>query len=219
MQLEHSFTVPSSVAVTWAAFNDLERIAPCFPGATLASVDGDDFTGACKVKLGPISLQYSGSGTFVERDASAQRAVIKALGKDRRGNGTAAATVTAQLSADGSGTLVNVLTDLSITGKPAQFGRGVMQDVSDKLLGQFVSCLESMLAAPEEAPLAPPEPGSAEAPAAEPRVVTAPPATPTSGAELNLLGAAAPVLLKRYGPPLVIVMLLLGVVRRLVRRR
>src|SRR5690606_935954 len=145
VELEHRFTVPTSVDETWAAFNDLERIAPCFPGATLTSVDGDDFAGSVKVRLGPISLLYNGSGRFVERDAANHRAVIEAKGKDKRGNGTASATIRAQLSPDGDKTLVEVSTDLAITGKPAQFGRGVIQDVSDKLLGQFVSCLEEKL--------------------------------------------------------------------------
>ena len=117
-----------------------------FPGAALTSYDGEAFEGLVKVKLGPISLQYTGTGRFVERDEAAHRAVIEAKGKDKRGNGTAAAGVTAQLTADGdAATNVTVTTDLNITGKPAQFGRGVMQDVSDKLLGQFASCLETKL--------------------------------------------------------------------------
>ncbi|MEO6144336.1 MAG: SRPBCC family protein [Dermatophilaceae bacterium] len=153
MELKHDFTVPAPVEETWAAFNDPERVAPCFPGATLISVEGDQFTGSAKIKLGPIALQYNGVGTYVERDAAAYRAVIEAKGKDKRGNGTANATVTAQMSADGEGTVVHVTTDLAVTGKPAQFGRGVMQDVSDKLLEQFVACLKTTLGAPGTAPL------------------------------------------------------------------
>jgi len=146
MELTHRFTVPVSVDAAWAAFNDLEQIAPCFPGAALTSFDGERFEGLCKVKLGPISLQYTGSGRFVERDEEAKRAAIEAKGKDKRGNGTAAAAVTAQLTATGgSTTAVEVKTDLSITGRPAQFGRGVMQDVSDRLLAQFTACLEDQL--------------------------------------------------------------------------
>ncbi len=146
MQLEHRFTVPAPIDVAWEAFNDLEQIAPCFPGATLTSFDGDTFQGFVKVRLGPISLQYSGSGRFVERDVDGHRAVVEAKGKDKRGNGTAAANVTATLVAAGDSTGVAVVTDLAITGRPAQFGRGVMQDVSDKLLGQFADCLEQRLA-------------------------------------------------------------------------
>ena len=146
MELSHRFTVPVSVDAAWAAFNDLEQIAPCFPGAALTSFDGERFEGLCKVKLGPISLQYTGTGRFVERDEKGKRAVIEAKGKDKRGNGTAAAAVTAQLTAMGdNATDVEVKTDLTITGRPAQFGRGVMQEVSDKLLAQFTACLETRL--------------------------------------------------------------------------
>ncbi len=143
MELKHEFTVPATLDETWAAFNDIESVAACFPGASVTSVEGDTFQGSCKVKLGPIALVYNGSGTFVEKDESAHRMVIDAKGKDKRGNGTAGAHVTATMTDAGSGsTRVEVLTDLAITGKPAQFGRGVMQDVSDKLLGQFTDCLE-----------------------------------------------------------------------------
>ena len=149
MELTHRFTVPTSVEETWAHFNDIASVAECFPGATVTSVDGESFSGSVKVRLGPIALVYNGSGTFVEKDEAAHRFVVDAKGRDKRGNGTAGATVTLSMSpvADGGATDVEVVTDLSITGKPAQFGRGVMQDVSDKLLGQFVECLESRLSA------------------------------------------------------------------------
>ena len=142
MELRHEFTVPATVEETWEAFNDIESVAVCFPGASVSSIEGDTFTGSCKVKLGPIALVYNGTGTFVEKDEAARRMVIDAKGKDKRGNGTAGAHVTATMTGEGSSTRVEVLTDLNITGKPAQFGRGVMQDVSDKLLGQFTACLE-----------------------------------------------------------------------------
>jgi carbon monoxide dehydrogenase subunit G len=158
MDLQHHFTVPATIEDTWAAFNDLQRIGGCLPGATITSVDGDDFTGTGKVKLGPISLQYNGTGSYTERDEAARRVVIVAKGKDKRGNGTASATITAKLVADGSGTAVDVDTDLSITGKPAQFGRGVIQDVSDQLLGQFVDCIKDKLT---PAPAAAAEPAAA----------------------------------------------------------
>jgi len=164
--------------VTWGAFNDIESVAGCFPGAVVTGVEGDDFTGTCKVKLGPIALTYAGAGTFVEKDEGAGRFVLEAKGKDKRGNGTAGATVTATMTESGPDrTDVEVLTDLSITGKPAQFGRGVIQDVSDKLLGQFMTCLEQRLgpggepteaagggAGPEEAE--PPAQAGAETPIA-----------------------------------------------------
>ena len=145
MQLENSFTVPVPVDDAWRVLLDIERIAPCMPGAALDSVDGDAFTGRVKVKLGPINLTYAGKAAFVEKDEAAHRAVIDAKGKDQRGNGTAAAVITATLAAEGSATRVNVLTDLNITGRPAQFGRGVMTDVGNKLLGQFADKLAAQL--------------------------------------------------------------------------
>ncbi len=164
MELTHNFTVPAPLEETWAAFNDIESVAGCFPGATVTSVEGDDFKGSCKVKLGPIALQYAGSGSFVEKDEPGHRFVLEAKGKDKRGNGTAGATVTATMvDAGGSATDVTVLTDLSITGKPAQFGRGVMQDVSDKLLQQFATCLESRLGGAAEQPEEPEKPAPPEA--------------------------------------------------------
>ena len=152
MDLTHTFTVPTGIDETWAHFNDIASVAECFPGATVTAVEDDTFTGSCKVKLGPIALVYNGSGTFVEKDETAHRFVVEAKGKDKRGNGTAGANVTVSMTDTSGSTDVEVVTDLSITGKPAQFGRGVMQDVSDKLLGQFVACLETRLAGTDTEP-------------------------------------------------------------------
>lgn len=209
MKLEHKFVVPAPVEQTWTAFNDLERVVPCFPGATLESYEGDDFTGSCKVKLGPVSLQYTGTGTFVERDESDHHAVIEAKGKDRRGNGTASAHVTTRLTgtADGS-TEVSVDTELTITGRPAQFGRGLIQEVSDKLLDQFTACLKTKLGTTAEAQ---PEPAT-ETPAKEP------PTTPDSDeVALDLGSTLLPALARRATPYLIgaVVALLL---RRLFSR-
>jgi carbon monoxide dehydrogenase subunit G len=151
VQLEHSFTVPVELEQAWQVLLDIERIAPCMPGAAIDSIDGDDFTGTVKVRLGPIGLTYKGKASFVTKDEAAHRAVINAQGKDARGNGTASATVTATLSAQDDGTLVVVHTDLNITGKPAQFGRGVMVDVGNKLIGQFADCLAGKLSDPGDA--------------------------------------------------------------------
>jgi uncharacterized protein len=145
VKLNHKFVVPAAIDVVWAAFNDVEGLVPCVPGATLVSSNGDSFEGTIKVKLGPISMVYGGTATFLERDEAAGRMVVEAKGKDKRGNGTAGATVVAQITSEGTGTVVEVSTDLSVTGKPAQFGRGVIQDVSDKLLGQFVDCISAKL--------------------------------------------------------------------------
>lgn len=152
MKLEHSFTVPADLDTVWAAVLDPERVAPCMPGAALSEVDGDTFKGTVKVKVGPISLQYKGSGEFLEKDAAARKLVIKAAGKDTRGNGTASATVTVTLRAEGSGTAGSVDTDLSITGKPAQFGRGLISEVGGKILDTFATCLATKLAPEAAAP-------------------------------------------------------------------
>src|SRR3954471_2988809 len=149
VQLENSFTVPVPIDEAWRVLLDIERIAPCMPGAALDTVTGDDFTGRVKVKLGPINLTYQGKASFVEKDETVHRAVIDARGKDQRGNGTAAAVITANLQAEGDATRVDVLTDLNITGRPAQFGRGVMTDVGNKLLGQFADKLAAQLGAGE----------------------------------------------------------------------
>lgn len=191
MDLTHRFTVPTSVEETWSHFQDIQSVAECFPGATVTSVEDDTFHGSCKVKLGPIALVYNGSGTFVEKDPAEHRFVVDAKGKDKRGNGTAGAKVTLTMADADGATDVVVVTDLAITGKPAQFGRGVMQDVSDKLLGQFVSCLETRLAggAPE------PPGGSGTTP--EPTVAPVPVAAPAASAEPTPAAAPAP----RQAPP------------------
>jgi carbon monoxide dehydrogenase subunit G len=191
VELTHSFTVPAPVEQTWDTFMDLELVGGCFPGATVTGVTDEGFSGTVKVKLGPIALVYSGSGRFVERDDDRHRAVIEAKGKDKRGNGTAGANVTIQLSPDGSGTRADVSTDLSVTGKPAQFGRGVMQDVSDKLLGQFIACVEGKLGPGEGAPAA--EPGAPADASAVPTATAAGPEVPaTTSTAAAAPGPAAP---------------------------
>ncbi len=146
MDLSHRFRVPASVEEAWTAFNHLDRIAPCFPGATITTVSGNDFEGSIKVKLGPVALVYNGSGRFVERDPQAHRVVIEARGQDRRGNGTATARVTASFAGDEKSTDVELFTDLDITGKPAQFGPGVISDASNKILDQFANNVSGWLA-------------------------------------------------------------------------
>ncbi len=146
MELEHHFTVPVPAAQAWEALLDVERIAPCMPGATVDSFDGETIEGKVKVKVGPIQVAYAGTAKFVEKDAASHRAVIEASARESRGAGTAAATITAVLTDAGSATDVTVTTDLQITGKPAQFGRGVLADVGDKILGKFADCLAGELA-------------------------------------------------------------------------
>jgi carbon monoxide dehydrogenase subunit G len=175
MDLSHQFRVPVPVEEAWAHFNDIASVAECFPGATVTSAEGDTFHGSCKVKLGPIALVYNGSGTFIEKDETTHRFVVDAKGKDKRGNGTAGATVTLTMAGAGGSTDIEVLTDLSVTGKPAQFGRGVMQDVSDKLLGQFVACLEDRFASSAAAPTVSAEPDQDAEPASQPTGAAAAP--------------------------------------------
>jgi len=147
MELEHSFSVPVPVARAWDVLLDVERVAPCMPGATLDSVDGDSIAGRIKVKVGPITMTYAGTAKFTERDRDAGVVVLEASGKETRGAGTASATVRSELKADGDRTNVIVHTRLNVTGKPAQFGRGVLAEVGGKLVGIFASNLAAMLAA------------------------------------------------------------------------
>src|SRR4051794_11653313 len=169
MNLEHEFTVPVSVDEAWKVLLDVERVAPCMPGATLLTVDGDKFTGTVKVKVGPIQVTYKGEARFAELDDSAHRAVIAASGKEARGSGTAAATVTAVLTEKtAKTTVVKVDTDLNVTGRPAQFGRGVMAEVGGKLVDQFAKCLADEL-------------GSSGQPAAK-KAAAGAPATPAASA-------------------------------------
>jgi len=143
MELKNEFSVSVPVDEAWAVLTDIERIAPCMPGAQLQEVDGDEYRGMVRVKVGPITAQYRGNARFVELDKDNHRVVLRAEGRDTRGQGNASATVVAELEGAGETTRVTISTDLSVTGKVAQFGRGVLADVSAKLLGQFVERLES----------------------------------------------------------------------------
>jgi len=142
MEIADSFRVSTPLGATWKILLDIEGIAPCLPGAQLQEVDGNEYRGVVKVKVGPITAQYKGTATLAEVDADARRIVIDASGRDTRGQGNAKATIIVTMASEGAGTKVDVVTDLSITGKVAQFGRGVLADVSSKLMGQFVENLE-----------------------------------------------------------------------------
>jgi carbon monoxide dehydrogenase subunit G len=234
MDLEHAFTVPVGVDVAWAEFQDIASVAECFPGAQVTEVEGDTFTGTVKVKLGPIALVYNGNGTFTEKDEANHRLVVDARGKDKRGNGTAGAMVTMTMTGTGESTDVNVHTDLTITGKPAQFGRGVMQDVSDKLLGQFAGCLEQRLgdsgatpadpadhaATPSTAPVAE-SPAAPVSPAAPPPAATPrPPTTSPRGSDdaLDLGKTVLPVLARSYWKQAVVALVVIVVIIWLIAR-
>lgn len=197
MQLDHEFTVPVPAAQAWPVLLDIDRIAPCLPGASITKVDGDDFEGTVKVKVGPITVTYGGSASFLVKDESERRAVIEARGRETRGTGTATARVTAQLHDEGDSTRVVVNTDLSITGKPAQFGRGVMSDVGAKLLGRFADCLSGQLAGGPPVPAAggtvPPDgPATVIEPITGVDVPTAVP-TPAGSAGGDAAAVAAPL--------------------------
>jgi uncharacterized protein len=176
MELTNEFDVEVPVDQAWAVLTDLEKIAPCMPGAQLTEVEGEEYRGTVKVKVGPITAQYKGVARFTEKDEAAHHAVIDAQGRDTRGQGNANATITASLAPEGSGTRVTIQTDLKLTGKVAQFGRGAIADVSSALLGQFVSCLETdLLASGSAAPAVDPDPTPpqpAEEAPVEPVVVT-----------------------------------------------
>jgi uncharacterized protein len=210
MELEHSFTVPVPADQAWDVLLDVERVAPCMPGATLDSVEGDEIKGRIKVKLGPVSMTYAGTARITERDPDAGAVTLEASGKETRGAGTAAATIRSELHGQGGQTEVTVHTSLNVTGRPAQFGRGVMADVSAKLIGVFANNLADMLAtgngsAPEPAL---PEPAvQATAHAAPVPTATAPASTTPTAApapsedSLNLLQVAGLPVLKRIAAP------------------
>ena len=236
MQLTHRFSVPADLETAWAAFSRLEQIAPCFPGATVTSVDGRDYGGFVKIKFGPIPLVYNGSAQITELDRRARRMKFKAVGHDRRGNGSANSEVTVTFTETGSITDVLVITELSITGRPAQFGRGVISDVSDRLLDLFVNCISARFRAGEFAADKPPADGSpgvggagvgledpAELAAAAAFPRTAPyiykPPSDEAQPHLQVVSTFVPAVLKRYWPVLVGLGLGAVIAGRILRRR
>ena len=222
MDLNHAFTVEVPVEDAWRILTDVERIAPCLPGAQLQEIEGEIYRGAVKVKVGPIQAQFKGQASFVEFDDVAHKVVLKGEGRDIGGKGNASALITAELTElTATSTSVTVNTDLSVTGKVAQFGRGAMADISDKLLAQFVVNLNEMIAASDTAPAAPapvaetaaPAPAAAATPSAAPASeAPAEPAQPTvrkiDGPEaeaLDLLSISRGVIVKRALPVVVVV--------------
>ena len=206
MDLANTFTVSLPIEQAWRTLTNLERVAPCMPGATITGIEGDDHHWAVKVKVGPISSTYAGVARFLERDDGAHHAVIQAKGRDAGGQGNVAATVTATLTAQGEGTLVRIDTDLAMSGRVAQFGRGVIADVSGKMFDEFAQRLEREVGA--DAGPSPSRDGS------------------TAGAQddaIDLGGigrAALPALARQVAPVLagVIIAVVLSALARLVRR-
>lgn len=243
MELSNEFDMSASADEAWTVLTDVERIAPCLPGAELQEVEGDEYRGVVKVKVGPINARFKGKATFVERDEAARTAVLRAEGRDTSGKGNANATITARLEPKGDRTRVSITTDLNITGRIAQFGRGALADISAKLLSEFANCLEhSLLPAvgaepagdagpPAEEPAAPEEPAppTAEVPAAavaeEGPVHTAPDAPAVRRIEgdstdpVDLLEVAGAPLARRAAPLLGLAAVVVLIVAWRRRRR
>jgi carbon monoxide dehydrogenase subunit G len=205
MHLHNEFTVPAPIDRAWDTLLDVERVAPCLPGAALDGAEGDAHTGTMTIKLGPISTRYKGTVRIEEADEHARRSVLRAQARDARGQGTAAATITCTMAEVAEGTRIRVETDLRVTGPASQFGQGIMQEVSAKLMGLFADCLAEEISAPDATPA-----GDTPAPAA--------PAPPPRAAEPLDLGAAGGEALARRAVPAAVVVLaaLLGL--RMLRR-
>jgi uncharacterized protein len=227
MDLTNEFSVGLPLDRAWAVLTDVERIAPCMPGAQLTGVEGDDYQGQVLVKLGPVTAQYNGTATFERKDDVEHVAVLRASGRDSRGQGNATAVISAALRPDGTRTNVVVHTDLTITGKIAQFGRGVILDVSAKLLGQFVECLESSLAHETQTRTAASAVTLKDADSSEtgvetpspPTAVYGPPFAPEpAGEPLDLAAIARGPILKRVVPIALACVIVAVVVVRVGRR-
>ncbi|SDH87333.1 SRPBCC family protein [Nonomuraea jiangxiensis] len=240
MRFEHEFTVPVPIEQAWAVLLDVERVAPCLPGATLDLFEDDEFTGRMKVKVGPITVTYRGSARFEDVDKDSSSLTIKASGKEARGSGTASATVKARMVPRGEATAVTVETSFNVTGRPAQFGRGVMAEVGGKLIEKFAANLAALLTestvepAPAAAPAAP-QKDAGRATAQDERHLSAVPAPPAQEARpvgtlrtsrtadeeaLDLLEIAGQPLLKRLAPvagALAALLVIVWVIRRLIR--
>ncbi|MCV7445194.1 SRPBCC family protein [Mycobacterium paraense] len=211
MKIANQFTVSAPIDQAWDVLCDLEQVIPLMPGAQLTGHEGDDYLGKVKVKVGPVTSEFSGKVHFVELDREQYRAVIDGKGKESRGTGNAAATVTAQLKSDGDRTSVTVDTDLKIVGKLAQFGSGMLQQVSEKLLGQFVESLEAELAA-KNAP-------AAASPAGPATTESAPRHAAPEPEPIDLLDLAGGDQLKKYGAAAAAVLAVLVLIWVLRRRR
>jgi len=231
VELSNSFTVEVGPDRAWEVLTDVPAIAPCLPGAQLQEVDGEEYKGIVKVKVGPIVAQYRGAATFVEKDAEARRIVLRAEGRETRGQGNASATITARLEPAGDRTEVVVDTDLTVTGKVAQFGRGVMADVSAKLMDQFADNLARTVlaegAATGDAAAEEQAAGTGTGTASDTGTASGtddaerPPVVP-QGPEpepIDLLGTAGVPAAQRIIPPLVAAVVALLLIRFLVRRR
>ena len=221
MQLESAFKVPVPVDVAWNTLLDYPRLARCMPGASVTEVTGDDVLGQVKVKLGPVSITYQGKVTFTEKDEARHRIVASAAGREVRGSGTASAQVTAVMTDAGGATEVRVLTDLNITGKPAQFGRSVVAEVSERLIGQFAENLARELETSKSGTVTGASRGTAAPGPTAPAEQATPQSAAPAGDSLNLLSLVGGPVAKRLAPVLTVLATLAAValVRRLLRGR
>jgi carbon monoxide dehydrogenase subunit G len=207
----NEFRVSLPVESAWELLGDVERIAPCMPGAQLTGVDGDEYRGTVKLKVGPMTTQYLGTATIEERDVEHRTMSIRARGRESRGQGSADATVTASLLPDGDGTLVTVATQLRVTGKVAQFGKGVIEDISRKLMDQFATCLERKLAVPSDASAA-----EAAQPTPSPRAEAESAAEPEIEPEaVDVLSIVRGPLAKRVVPLVLVLVAVVILIRKL----
>jgi carbon monoxide dehydrogenase subunit G len=224
MKLENEFTVPAPVEQAWQVLLDVERVAPCLPGASIEGSEGDEHKGTMTIKIGPITARYAGTVKIEEADEAARRAVMRAQARDQRGQGTAAATITSTMQEVDGGTRVHVETDMRVTGPAAQFGRGVMQDVSAKLMGRFADCLAQEIAGAPATPPAAEEAGGAAAPPEPPPGPAGDSAEAAARAPerrapevLDLGEASREALIKRIAPAAALMLgliVLLGIRRR-----
>jgi carbon monoxide dehydrogenase subunit G len=216
MKLENQFTVNAPIETAWDTLTDLDAVAPLLPGAQLTGRDGDAYLGKMKVKVGPVTSDFSGRATLTEADRGAHRAVIEAKGRDSRGAGNASATITARLVEEGDATRVTVDTDMKVVGKLAQFGSGVIAQVSEKMMNQFAASLEAKLAEGDQAS----EPEAAAQAEAAPGALVAAPEPAREPEPLDLLGLAGPALARRLLPLAAALLagLVVGLAIRFLRR-
>jgi carbon monoxide dehydrogenase subunit G len=216
MKLENEFRVSVPIDRAWEVLTDIPLITPCLPGATLTDHDADEYKGKIKIKVGPVTADYSGNAVFVQRDEAARHVEISASGRDSRGSGNASAKITADMTSDGDGTKVSITTDLKISGKVAQFGKGMIAEVSGKLIDQFVDCIEQELLGEAVIDLVAAE--SAAAPgAAAPAAAPARP-RPQQAEALDLMEYAGNSVYKRLIPIAAVIAALI-VLRLVLKRR
>lgn len=216
MKLENEFRVSVPIERAWQVLTDIPLITPCLPGAMLTDHDDEEYKGKIKIKVGPVTADYSGSAVFVQRDETARHVEISASGRDSRGSGNASATITADMTTDGDGTKVSIVTDLKISGKVAQFGKGMIAEVSGKLIDQFVDCIEQELLG--EAIIDQVATESATGGAAGDNAQTAARPRPQQAETLDLMAYAGNSVYKRVMPVVAVIAVLIAL-RLLLKRR